>query len=70
LVEPFKRFNGSAGSPRAAQSFGGRKGDISFRVAITSRWPWQRLLMPRILRGQRAGFVYHPINRGNGRATI
>jgi hypothetical protein len=26
--------------------------------------------MPRIPRGQQAGFVYHVINRGNGRATI
>jgi putative transposase len=26
--------------------------------------------MPRIPRGQQAGFVYHLINRGNGRATI
>jgi hypothetical protein len=26
--------------------------------------------MPRIARGQQAGFVYHVINRGNGRATI
>jgi putative transposase len=26
--------------------------------------------MPRISRGQQAGFVYHVINRGNGRATI
>jgi hypothetical protein len=26
--------------------------------------------MPRIQRGQQAGFVYHVINRGNGRATI
>src|SRR5262245_37920780 len=26
--------------------------------------------MPRIPRGQEAGFVYHVINRGNGRATI
>jgi hypothetical protein len=26
--------------------------------------------MPRIPRGQQAGFVYYMINRGNGRATI
>ena len=26
--------------------------------------------MPRIPRAQQAGFVYHVINRGNGRATI
>jgi putative transposase len=26
--------------------------------------------MPRIPRGQQAGFVYHVINRGNGRATV
>ena len=26
--------------------------------------------MPRIPRGQQAGFVYHVIDRGNGRATI
>jgi hypothetical protein len=26
--------------------------------------------MPRIPRGQQDGFVYHVINRGNGRATI
>jgi hypothetical protein len=26
--------------------------------------------MPRIPRGQQAGFAYHVINRGNGRATI
>jgi putative transposase len=26
--------------------------------------------MPRIPRGQQAGFVYHVINRANGRATI
>jgi hypothetical protein len=26
--------------------------------------------MPRIPRGQQAGFVYHVINRGNGRVTI
>jgi|GEM_PF-2079522 len=26
--------------------------------------------MPRIPRGQQAGFVYHAINRGNVRATI
>ena len=26
--------------------------------------------MPRIPRGQQAGFVYHVISRGNGRATI
>ena len=26
--------------------------------------------MPRIPRGQQAGFVYHVINRGNGHATI
>jgi putative transposase len=26
--------------------------------------------MPRIPRGQQAGFVYHVINRGSGRATI
>ena len=26
--------------------------------------------MPRIPRGQQAGFVYHVINRGTGRATI
>ena len=26
--------------------------------------------MPRIPRGQQAAFVYHVINRGNGRATI
>lgn len=26
--------------------------------------------MPKIPRGQQAGFVYHVINRGNGRATV
>ena len=26
--------------------------------------------MPRIPHGQQVGFVYHVINRGNGRATI
>jgi hypothetical protein len=26
--------------------------------------------MPRIPRGQQAGFVYHVINRGNGCATV
>lgn len=26
--------------------------------------------MPRIPRGEQPGFVYHVINRGNGRATI
>jgi hypothetical protein len=26
--------------------------------------------MPRIPRGQQAGFVYHVFNRGNGRATV
>jgi putative transposase len=26
--------------------------------------------MPRIPRAQQAGFIYHVINRGNGRATI
>ena len=26
--------------------------------------------MPRIPRGQQAGFAYHVINRGNGRTTI
>jgi hypothetical protein len=26
--------------------------------------------MPRIPRGQRAGYAYHVINRGNDRATV
>jgi putative transposase len=33
------------------------------------RW-CETLLIPRIPRAQQAGFVYHVINRGNGRATI
>ena len=48
----------------------GNKGTATFSRCDRRRLHDRPPAMPRIPRGQQAGFVYHVINRGNGRATI
>ena len=56
---------------KGSGDWGGIKGGrATFPVAIAGGGAIDPPAMPRIPRGQQAGFVYHVINGGNVRATI